>query len=96
MTRFLILFAALALTGAAQAQGFNNAEVTCYNWQGGNFSAGSFSKCHTDVMVAQAKAPLPPPVVASPVMMPQSAPISCAPPPTHIVKRKPKPKPVCK
>ena len=98
MTRFLAFMAALALTGAASAQGFVN-EPTCYSWNGGNFSAGSFSKCHNDVIaIATPKAaPLPPPVQPSPIMMPQSAPVSCVPPPRHIVKRKPKPKAVeCK
>jgi hypothetical protein len=101
MTRIILHFALLAmvaLSGVAHAQGFATSDTTCYSWNGGNFSAGSFSKCHTDnwpVAVAQAK--LPPPVQPSPIMMPQSAPVSCVPPPRHIVKRKPKPKAVeCK
>jgi hypothetical protein len=96
MTRLIVFMAALVLTGAASAQGFVD-EPTCYSWNGGNFSAGSFTKCHHDV-IAQAKpAPLPPPVQPSPVMMPQSAPITCAPPPKPIAtKHKYKPKPVCK
>jgi hypothetical protein len=79
----------------AHAQGFTDDPV-CYSWNGGNFSAGSFSKCtHNPPAVAAAAppAPLPPPVVQSPIMMPMSAP---PPKPVFKPKRKPKPAMTCK
>jgi hypothetical protein len=96
MTRFILAFALLALTGVAGAQGFAGNDTTCYGWNGGNFSSGSFSKCRTDNwVVAQAKPQLPAPVQPSPIMMPQSAPITCAPPPKAIIKPKRKPPVKC-
>ena len=90
---------ALMVTTGAFAQGFTDSP-TCYSWEGGHKSSGSFSKCNTDLQPAAKKpapvvAALPPPVVASPIMMPQSAPqvISCAPMPKPIIKPKAKPKP---
>lgn len=83
----------------ASAQGFGAAEPTCYSWNGGYKSSGSFSKCNPDLRPAQPKprivaqpiAPLPAPVLQSPILMPQSAPA-----PKPVVKRKPKPKMICR
>lgn len=95
MTRnSLIALAILAAASAANAQSFAS-EVTCYNWQGGDKSAGSFSKCRPDV-IAAAPAPKPVAVVApaavapSPVMMPVSCPPAT---PVPVQRSKPKPKP---
>ncbi len=97
-SRNLIALAVLAGAMSAHAepfQQFAGADTTCYSWNGGNFSAGSFSKCRTDVIVAAAPKPVavtvPAPVALapSPVMMP----ISCAPPPKPVIKHKHKPKP---
>jgi hypothetical protein len=95
MKRALIILALMA--GGAQAAGYppltmSDSGDTCYTWEGGRGSAGSFTKCSPQVSVAAAPK-LPPPVVASPVMMPQSAPITCAPPPKPILhKKRPAPK----
>ena len=87
----LVPFGALASGFAPLTMG--DTGETCYSWEGGHKSAGSYSKCSPAVVVAK----LPPPVVASPVMMPMSAPVTCAPPPKPVLRHhKPKPKPVCK
>jgi hypothetical protein len=98
--RNLTLIALALIAGTAQAQpftGFVGSDTTCYNWNGGNFSAGSFSKCRTDVIVAAAPPPAPvvvPAPAPSPIMMPMQ---SCPPPPVPVHRKyKPKPKPVCK
>ncbi len=100
-SRNLIAVAILSAAACAHAQPFQSfagADTTCYNWNGGNFSAGSFSKCRTDVIVAAAPkavpvTPAPVALAPSPVMMP----MSCPPPPIVTPrKHKPKPKPVCK
>ncbi len=86
----------LALPMMASAQGFAPMRMsdpgdTCYTWTGGNFSAGSFSKCQPTIVIAAAPAPLSAPPVASPVMVPMQ---SCPPPPPkatrHLIKKKPK------
>ena len=100
------LFFAIALvSGAAQAQGFDDAP-TCFAWSGGHKSSGSFSKCNPDLNAAYIKPPVvtPQPVVVTPVPAPapvvtqiiQAPAQSCAPPaPTKpIVRTKPrKPRP---
>jgi hypothetical protein len=85
----LVPFGALASGFAPLAM--SDTGETCYSWEGGHKSAGSYSKCSPAVVVAK----LPPPVVASPVMMPMSAPVTCAPPPKPVLRHH-KPKPVCK
>jgi hypothetical protein len=66
---------------------------TCYSWNGGHKSAGSFSKCSTPVIIAIAPAPTPAPLAAAPTPNPVMVPMqTCAPPPKatrHIVKKKP-------
>ncbi len=97
------LILALLLPLGAMAQGFQD-EPTCYAWSGGAKSSGAFSKCPPTIVAIKKEAPpvavpvaLPPPVLTSPIMMPQSAPqvISCAPLPKPVIKAKPKPKPQC-
>ncbi len=92
------LFAVAILSAAAMAahaepfQQFAGADTTCYSWNGGNFSAGSFSKCRTDVVMAAAPPPAPVAVPAqqvAPVVIQQS----CAPPPAPVLKPKGKPRP---
>ena len=66
--RAALAIAMLLAVGAAQAQGFVD-EPTCYSWEGGHKSAGSFTKCGPRWEVAKAPAPAPTPaVVATPVM----------------------------
>lgn len=86
-----------ALAGGFAPLTMSDTGETCYAWEGGHKSAGSYSKCGPVVVIAAAPK-LPPPVVASPIMMPMSAPVTCAPPPKPVVtkKRHYKPKPVCK
>lgn len=82
----------------AHAQGFAD-EPTCYSWNGGHKSAGSFSKCSH--WVVQAAAPAPAPVVV-PAPVVQAAPVqvmqSCPPPerPPIVRKHKVRPKVICK
>lgn len=92
----LALALAFIAIAPAHAQGFQD-EPTCYSWNGGHKSAGSFSKCnHWPVVVAAAP---PPAVVPAPVM--QASPVC---PPQIILEPekpkarhyKPRPKPVCK
>lgn len=92
--------ALLLMSFGASAQGLiANDEPTCYSWNGGNYSAGSFNKCGPR-WVAPAKPA--PKVVATPVASPQIAPspimmpqVSCAPPPKPLVKPKRKPPVKC-
>ena len=48
---FLCLALPIAFPLGAKAQGFVD-EPTCYNWEGGHKSAGSFSKCGPRWVVA--------------------------------------------
>jgi hypothetical protein len=91
----IALALALAVPFMASAGGFapltmSDPGETCYTWTGGNFSAGSFSKCSpTIVLAAVTPAPLAAPPTANPVMVPMQ---TCAPPPKphhRIVKKKP-------
>jgi len=78
------------LCGAVQAQGFAD-EPTCYSWNGGHKSAGSFSKCPQPFVVAKAPAPPPAPVVVpAPVVqaLPPVVQQTCAPPPKPVIKPK--------
>jgi hypothetical protein len=89
------LLLALVAPFAVSAQGFSD-HTTCYSWNGGNHSSGSFIQCDTYKVAEKRSAPLPAPVVQSPVMMPMAAPVTCAPPPKPVVtKRKHKPLPKC-
>lgn len=96
--KYLALMGLLVAT-CSYAGGFVD-EPTCYSWNGGHKSAGSFSKC-TPELQAWVKPAAPPPVAysapvtapaivhQSPIMMPQSHPK-----PIHLKpKHKPKPKP---
>lgn len=93
-----VLSLLLALPLVAFAGGFVD-EPTCYSWEGGHKSAGSFSKCtpawvlppeKPPVVAVAVTAPVAAPVVVhqSPIMMPQSHPA-----PKPVVKKKHKPKP---
>lgn len=96
MKYLAILILGLASVGA-NAQGFVD-EPTCYSWEGGHKSSGSFSKCSQPWVVAKAPAPSPPaPVVAAPVVQSTVCPpqITVMPEPKKpIIKRKPKPAPL--
>ena len=89
----------LALAQPAFAGGFaplrlSDPGETCYTWEGGRGSAGSFSKCQPSYEVVILN-PMPAPVQPSPIMMPQSAPITCAPPPKPVFKKKRPPPKKC-
>ena len=95
MKKSLVVLLLMAVAGA-HAQGFQD-EPTCYSWEGGRGSAGSFSKCGPAWVTA---APAKPAVVAAPIV--QAAPIQSTvcppqiilqPEPKKPVKRKPKPPP---
>jgi len=74
MKKTLMAFAALALAaGAASAQGFAD-EPTCYSWEGGHKSSGSFSKCTRWETAKAPTAPPPPVVVPAPVMQTPACP----------------------
>ena len=98
--KFFIPIVLLVASCASSAQvvrtqpgfcGFDSGDV-CYQWSGGHGSAGAFSRCQPSVQIAILNH-LPPPVQPSPIMMPQSAPITCAPPPKPILhKKRPAPK----
>jgi hypothetical protein len=78
----------LALPSGAYAQGFaDNGMGTCYSWNGGNHSSGSFVKCNAELQPAKKAAVAPAPLAAapSPMMMPMQ---SC--PPVVVPQRKPK------
>ncbi len=85
------------LCGAVHAQGFND-QPTCYSWEGGHKSSGSFSKCPGSIPPAPVKvaaaAPAAP-VVPAPIV--QAAPVqqTCAPPPKPVIKPKRKPPVKC-
>jgi hypothetical protein len=88
----LVGFAAGAHAGGFAPLRLSDPGETCYTWTGGNFSAGSFSKCQPSYEVVVLNQ-LPPPVLPSPIMMPMSAPVTCAPPPKPVFrKHKPAPK----
>lgn len=91
----IALALALAVPFMASAAGFaplsmSDTGETCYTWEGGRGSAGSFSKCSPSVVIAQAPAPLSAPPTVNPVMVPMQ---TCALPPAkphrRIVKKKP-------
>lgn len=89
------LLLALLCATAAQAQMVD--EPTCYSWEGGHKSAGSFSKCGPVWVTAKAK-PAPPAPVVTPIPTPQAAPVplatpvACTPPPKPILKKRHKAK----
>jgi hypothetical protein len=93
---------ALALVGSvagASAAGFapltpTDTGETCYTWEGGHKSAGSYSKCNPTVVIVAAPV-VPAPLAAPPTPNAQMVPMQSCPPiakPHHkpIVKRKPK------
>jgi hypothetical protein len=77
---------ALMLTAGAHAQGFTE-DTNCWTWHGGKASSGAYTHCAGPLLV-QAKPAAPPPVQASPIMMPMAAPVSCAPPPKPVLHKK--------
>ena len=93
-----LLILALLVPFGASAQGFGSLDAgdTCYSWEGGHKSAGSFSKCQPNIRVVVQAPPAPvavaPQIAPSPIMMP----MTCAPEPKatrHIVRKR---KPVAK
>jgi hypothetical protein len=98
--KHLALLAGLLVATCSYANGFYD-EPTCYSWNGGHKSSGSFSKCNAElhawvkphvpppVPVAQSAPVAAPTVHQSPIMMPQSHPKPIPLKPKH----KPKPKP---
>ncbi len=99
-TLFAITLLCFAAFGAerAMAQGFSD-EPTCYSWEGGSKSAGSFTKCPQPWVVAKAP-PAPvaaPAVVAAPVLSSNVCPpqIILQPEPNKPkAKKRPAPKPL--
>jgi len=95
--KYLALAGLLVAVGV-HAQGFQD-EPTCYSWNGGHKSAGSFTKCTPELLAA--KKPAPPVAVAQqqaapaqlpPIMMP-----ACENPVTPVpqkVKPRPRHKPI--
>ena len=86
----MVGFALALVVLDANAQGFADNTGTCYSWNGGNHSSGSFVKCNgPDMKPAPQRvvaAPVPTPQIApSPIMAPQ---VTCAPPPKPVVKPK--------
>lgn len=89
MKLLTVAFALLPLGAMAQMID----EPTCYTWQGGNFSAGAFTKCTPPWIIVKEQpkvAALPPPPAPSPVMMPMQSCPPVAKPKHHIIKRKPR------
>jgi hypothetical protein len=93
----LVLAGLTMFAPKAHAQGFQD-EPTCYSWNGGHKSAGSFSKCPQPFVVAKAPAPPPAPVVVAPPIMQSTV---CPPqvilepePKKAPIKRKPRPAPL--
>lgn len=90
----------LGIAFAANAQGFTD-EPTCYSWEGGHKSAGSFTKCPGPWVVAKKPAPAPvaAPVVAAPILQSTVCPpqVVLQPEPTkRKAKPKPRPLPTCR
>lgn len=88
-TTVAVILALLSFGAAAQV--FDSG-TPCYSWNGGNFSAGSFSQCNQSVIPPARPRPpapvaLPAPVAQSPILMPMSVP-----PAKPVIKAKPKPK----
>lgn len=79
----------LALPFGASAQGFYESD-TCYTWQGGNFSAGSFTKCNPPWIIVKAEPKVVATPVAQPVIQPSPVmmPITCAPEPKPVIRKK--------
>ena len=71
----------LALPFAAAAQGFPDPGPTCYSWEGGHKSAGSFFQCNPELKpfkpVAQAPVVVAPAAVKPEVLILES---TCPPP----------------
>ena len=96
--KYLAALVVAVFASGASAQGFVDSP-TCYSWEGGRGSAGSFSKCSPELMAAAkpapkvVPAPLAAPPTANPVMVPMQQ--TCAPPPKPVVKKKRPPPPKC-
>jgi hypothetical protein len=86
---------ALAVPFMASAQGLiGNDEPTCYSWEGGHKSAGSFHKCGPRWVAAAKPQPTPAPFAAPPTAAPVMVPMqSCAPPAVKkpVLKKKKRP-----
>ncbi len=91
----LVLAGLTMFAPKAHAQGFVD-EPTCYSWEGGHKSAGSFSKCtRWEVAKAPVAPPPPPVVVPAPVMQNVVCPpqVILEPEPKKAVRRHVRPKP---
>ncbi len=64
----LVLAGLTMFAPKAHAQGFDD-QPTCYSWEGGHKSAGSFSKCTRWEVAKAPVAPPPAPVVVPPPVM---------------------------
>lgn len=94
LTAAVIAVVTCAAIPCAKAAGFADSGVTCYSWNGGNYSSGSFSKCSDAWVVAAKPAPVvPAPLAAPPTVTPVMIPMTCAPPPKPVLHKK-KPAPV--
>ncbi len=102
MSRLRVLLVMAVLSGGAQAQppiGFPAFpdQPTCYSWNGGHMSAGSFSKCPPEFLIVQVQQPAPllpeiPPLTTPPAPVVVPAPVVECPAPAPIEPPKPKPK----
>lgn len=91
----IVIGAGCLLVKAVHAQGMEDSP-TCWSWNGGNHSSGSFIKC-TPEMKAAAKAvaaTIPAPLAAQP--QPQMVMVPLKPMPPVVPKRKPKPRLICR
>jgi hypothetical protein len=83
-----LLILALLVPFGASAQGFANNDMgTCYSWNGGNHSSGSFIKCNPELQPIK-KAVVPAPLAAAPTPAPMVVPMQSCPP----IEVKPRPK----
>jgi hypothetical protein len=94
----VLLALAVPFMASAQQGGFiGNDEPTCYSWEGGHKSAGSFHKCGPRWVAAAKPQPVPAPFAAPPTANPVMVPMQSCPPVATpqkkkpIIKRKPKP-----
>jgi hypothetical protein len=92
--KYLALAGLLVATCSYAGGGFQD-EPTCYSWNGGHKSAGSFSKCNAELHAhVKPHVPAPPPVAyAAPVQAPPIMMPVCQNPPPASVPLKPKVKP---
>jgi hypothetical protein len=96
------LVLALCVGVSAHAGGFASLRLsdsgeTCYSWNGGNFSAGSFSKCQpsVEVVVLQPVAPPPAPMALQSPVCPPTLILEPEPKKKRVIRHRPKPKATC-